>query len=416
MTAADEIPIGPHLQKMLAIAYRARRAVLLEGATGIGKSEIVHHVADALGLGLVCLDLSLLEPPDLVGLPTMASGRTVYAPPSILPREGSGLLLLEELNRAERHVQQPALQLLTARRLHDYELPAGWSCIAAVNPEDGDYHVTPLDPALRARFLQVRVCADRKAWLAWAARAGVHAAVQTVVRSHDRVFDEVPPRSWAYASDVLRAIAPEDRDDPSLLHDVLVGYLGAIWTEVLISVLDRYAGELDIQPRQLLASYDEDPGLQHAIRGYRAAGKTDVLSEIVHRLLRVLRSPEAVVLARAGELRLAAFEAFVADLEGDQRELLQEAIGSNPTVALELGVAAEDILAASPGSPLARDLASWSRDPLLRHRALMFATLLAAHARRRRSKLALSEASASVLAPVLALSDPAVDRLREQLR
>ena len=57
--------------------------------------------------------------------------------------------MLEELNRAERYIQQPALQLLTARRLHEYELPPGWSTVAAINPEDGEYQVTPLDPALR---------------------------------------------------------------------------------------------------------------------------------------------------------------------------------------------------------------------------------------------------------------------------
>ena len=36
--------------------------------------------------------------------------------------------MLEELNRAERYIQQPALQLLSARKLHEYELPEGWVC------------------------------------------------------------------------------------------------------------------------------------------------------------------------------------------------------------------------------------------------------------------------------------------------
>src|SRR4051812_2844762 len=101
-TPLDEIPLGPYLQKILTTAYRARRAVLLEGMTGIGKSEVVRATTEKLGIGLVSLDLSLLEPPDLIGLPTMATGRTVYAPPRILPLEGAGILLLEELNRAER--------------------------------------------------------------------------------------------------------------------------------------------------------------------------------------------------------------------------------------------------------------------------------------------------------------------------
>ena len=46
--------------------------------------------------------LSLLEPPDLVGLPIIEEGRTRYALPRFLPRVGQGILMLEELNRAER--------------------------------------------------------------------------------------------------------------------------------------------------------------------------------------------------------------------------------------------------------------------------------------------------------------------------
>ena len=149
------VPVGPRLERVLTVAYRARRAVLLEGPTGVGKSEIVRRVAQALAIDTVVLDLSLLEPPDSVGLPMVKDGRTEYALPHVLPRAGSGILLIEELNRAERYIQQPALQLLSARRLHEYVLPEGWVCVATVNPQTSEYHVTALDKALRARFLQV---------------------------------------------------------------------------------------------------------------------------------------------------------------------------------------------------------------------------------------------------------------------
>lgn len=416
MSRDDAIPIGPHVHKIVETAYRARRAVLLEGPTGIGKSELVRAVGAQLGIEVMCLDLSLLEPPDLVGLPTMSSGRTVYATPSALPTDGFGILLLEELNRAERHVQQPALQLLTARRLHEYELPPGWSCVAAINPEDGDYHVTALDPALRARFLQVGVRADRWAWLAWATKAEVHPAVIATVRAHDGALDEVPPRSWTYASDILRAIAPDERANENLLRDLVRGYVGPVWADVLASMVHRYAGELEIRPLDLVARYDHDPSLRAAIRGYRAAGKTDTITEIVRRLVKALQSPEAGELAREGELRFEAFEALLADIEGDARELLQEAVGGNATVACELGLAAEDVLAAEPDSELARDLAEWSTTPLLAHRAMLIATLLVAYARtcaqRFRPAVAWSETHRAVLAPVLAMGGPAADALR----
>ncbi|MFS8070834.1 MAG: AAA family ATPase, partial [Byssovorax sp.] len=238
------IPVGPRLEAVLELAYRARRPVLLEGPTGIGKSDIVRHVAARLGISTVVLDLSLLEPPDLVGLPVIQDGRTAYAVPQALPKDGAGILMLEELNRAERYIQQPALQLLTARRLHEYELPPGWVCFAAINPETAEYQVTALDRALRARFLEISVRADRAAWLAWAQVSGVHPGVVALAQAHERIFEEIPPRTWTYAAHVLAALRPEDLENGALLRDALGGYLPPPWVESLLATRAGWAQRL----------------------------------------------------------------------------------------------------------------------------------------------------------------------------
>lgn len=120
------LPLGDRVKSILKTAYRARRPFLLEGDSGIGKSELVSQLAAEMGIGCIVLDLSLLEPPDLIGLPVISGGRTRFAVPSQLPTEGAGFLFLEELNRAERHIQQPSLQLLSAKRLNEYVLPPDW--------------------------------------------------------------------------------------------------------------------------------------------------------------------------------------------------------------------------------------------------------------------------------------------------
>ena len=93
--AIEALPIGPRVEAILEVAYRARRPVLLEGPTGIGKSELVAQVAKKLGIAHRVLDLSLLEPPDLVGLSVIEVGVTRFALPRVLPREGAGILMLE---------------------------------------------------------------------------------------------------------------------------------------------------------------------------------------------------------------------------------------------------------------------------------------------------------------------------------
>lgn len=379
VTPVAELPVGPRLEAVLQIAHRARRPVLLEGPTGIGKSEVVQGLARRLGVGFTVLDLSLLEPPDLVGLPVIEQGRTTYATPRLLPREGEGILMLEELNRAERYIQQPALQLLSARRLHEYELPPGWSCFAAVNPEAGDYQVTPLDPALRARFLNLPVRADRAAWLAWAVTRDVHPAVLALARGHDRIFDDVPPRTWTYVSQLLRVLQPGERADSALLRDLLAGYLPAAWVEALLNQREGWDADLDLDVPRLLSDYRDGSPSQQTVRRYRDQGETDRLEEIARRLHGIVQGPEAGVLAARRELNLASFEALLSDLPGDARELLQDALGGNTTLTSLSEVKPEDILKNYAGSTASKKVASWINDPQKHHRVALLVTALKVH-------------------------------------
>jgi len=389
------IPVGPRLERLLTVAYKARRAVLLEGPTGVGKSEIVRAVAEQLGIASTVLDLSLLEPPDLVGLPVVNAGRTTYALPSVLPTDGAGILLLEELNRAERYIQQPALQLLSARRLHEYELPPGWVCVATVNPQTAEYHVTALDKALRARFLQVSVRADRPSWLAWAQTRNLHPGILALAHAHERILDDVSPRTWTYASELLAAFSAEELADGTLLRDALGGYLPPAWVELLVASRDAWGSRLAFEVRELLATYSPGSALAKQIAGYRHSGQTDRLDEIVQRLLPLLAGPEAGVLAAQKQLSLASFEAFVADLPGDQREKLQEALGGNATAAELVDVVPTELLANFPGSAAEKKIAMWRKEPNRQHRIALAVTALRAHIEQPARLLELKKSNAA---------------------
>jgi hypothetical protein len=401
-TTAHEVAIGPRLASLLELAYRARRPALVEGATGIGKSELVHDVARSLGVSIVTLDLSLLEPPDLVGLPVVRDGRTSYATPATLPTDGAGILLLEELNRAERYVQQPALQLLTAGRLHEYLLPEGWVCFAVTNPPTGEYHVTPLDRALEARFMKIRARADRGPWLAWAESHGVHPAVRTVVREHSRALDEVSPRSWTYAGQILAAMTTKERSDSDFVRDALCGYLPPAWAEVLAAASEGTASELGIDLRDLLGDYVQRA--QKSVRELKTQGRTDAMDELVSRVRSVLRSPEIAAMHEQGTLRLDSFDALLADLAGDARESLQEAIASNPVAQSLIELRAGDILANAQSTQADKKLAQWAQSPTQRYRAAIVASALCAHLKQhgRVTELRQSNAIRANLGRVLA--------------
>lgn len=369
------VPIGPRVIEVLDVAYRARRPVLLEGSTGVGKSQIVSEFARSRGLGMVVLDLSLLEPPDLVGLPVIDGGRTRYASPAELPSQGCGVLMLEELNRAEIPVMQPALQLLSARRLHAYELPEGWSCVAAVNPEDGDYQVNRLDPALRSRFLQLSVCADRDTWLGWATRANVHPIIARIVRDHGDVFEQAPPRSWTYASDLLHVLAPEERANTDLLRVTLRGHLPASWATVVAEAMLRYPALPDLDMNALLGE-GGDAVLSKIVGDLDRAKRNDAVAMVAAELRRQFAGSVLRARADTGTVTLASLEKLLVSLPGDLREQCLETAVESPAGPLflrQLGYDAANIASSYSTSPLRTEALNWQREMKLHRLRLLTA-------------------------------------------
>ena len=187
--------------------------VYLEGPPGVGKSSVVHQVAQKLGLEVTDVRAAYLTPPDLIGLPALEreSGRTTYFLPEFLPTEGtSGILVLEELASAAPAIQVALYQLLLDRRVGwRYKLPDGWRVIATGNRlEDG--WTQPLSPALATRLLRLEVRADLDEFLGFALECGAHPMVVAFVSRNPHLLQQPlensphhpNPRTWMMAGTV----------------------------------------------------------------------------------------------------------------------------------------------------------------------------------------------------------------------
>jgi MoxR-like ATPase len=376
------IAVGSLLVRIGAVCHRARRPLLLIGPPGVGKSELFELLAHALGIDLRIVDLSLCEPSDLVGLPHQRDGRTVFAPPAWLPTDGEGIIVFEELNRAERFIQGPVLQLLTARRLNDYALPPGWSCAAAINPDDGNHDVRPLDAAMLSRFVVLNVCADRREWLRWARSNGVHQAVVSVVASDAAAFEHTSPRSWKHASDLVLALTPQERGDRELVHETLAGVLPESLAVVLAESLGRVR-DGDLIAVDLLRRCATDADVKARLCDLRDQGRTDVLRALAEDLRELLASPlELSRLCTQRDFSLASFECLLALLPGDLREPLQDALAGNPAATRVLGVDFAELMTQGyQASGNDSRICEWQRDDQLHHRARLFVAGLCVHLR-----------------------------------
>lgn len=160
------------IPKVLDLALKCRNNGLVynplfTGDAGIGKSEICQAWAKAQGEDFKFIDLRLayLESPDLIGLPHIVDSTTFFATPSMWPKGGRGLLLLEEPNRANPSVLNCLMQLLTDRKINDYTLPEGYIIAGVINPDNANYNVNALDTALKDRFEDYAVLYDKQTFI-----------------------------------------------------------------------------------------------------------------------------------------------------------------------------------------------------------------------------------------------------------
>ena len=207
----------------------ARQPAFIWGSPGVGKSSIIGQLARSLNLALRDIRALLLDPVDLRGLPYVADGRSKWATPEFLPIDGSGILLLDELNAAPAMVQTAFYQLVLDRRLGDYVLPDGWVIIAAGNQDADRAHTTRMPTPLRNRFVHLDFEVDAQEWSEWAIGADIRPEVVAFIRfrpqllsAFDRDANAFPsPRSWEFVSRIL-----DSSPDASLEHEMFAGTVG----------------------------------------------------------------------------------------------------------------------------------------------------------------------------------------------
>lgn len=204
-----------------AICTMAKQGIyvplMVWGAPGVGKSAGVKQVTDELGIGFIDLRLSLLNPVDLRGMPTIDKERhkAIWLESDFLPNgkhEKEGILFLDEINLAPQSVMSAGYQLILDRKLGEYEMPKGWIIVAAGNRSEDNSATTRFPSPLANRFVHMEIGnPDLDDWRAWAMKNGIHEHIVTFLsrmpqhlyafpKNQEKTFPS--PRSWAFASDL----------------------------------------------------------------------------------------------------------------------------------------------------------------------------------------------------------------------
>lgn len=206
----------------------AKSPLYIWGAPGIGKTAIITAAAELLGVELITLRANLLEPVDVLGLPTPADDgeRVRWLKPEFLPKPGTrGLLFLDEFAQANQSTQCALMRLVD-------ELPDGWVVVAASNRTTDRAGAGQVATHVLDRFTHVDFDVSREDWQRWAMTAGIRPEIRAFIDFRPGLlfsFDAATrqkeragcsPRSWHRASRILESASD------SVRHGLLAGTIG----------------------------------------------------------------------------------------------------------------------------------------------------------------------------------------------
>ncbi|MFK7972663.1 MAG: AAA family ATPase [Bacteroidia bacterium] len=237
---------------------KRKTPVCIWGRHGIGKTEIVEGLAKELGWNFAYIAPAQFEEMgDLVGMPTIEDGRTVFRAPQWVPSEdGPGILLIDDVNRADDRILRGIMQLLQNYELISWKLPRNWHIILTANPDGGDYSVTPMDEAMLTRMMHITLEFEVKEWAKWAEAQGVDPRGINFVLTYPELVsgNRTTPRTLVQFFESTRNL------EDLVMHLDLIQILGASTLDketvsAFISYVNQNLAEL-VSPETILDSED----------------------------------------------------------------------------------------------------------------------------------------------------------------
>lgn len=205
------------LMDLYKFTIRSSANLMTFGPAGIGKTEMAIQAVEQCGFEFKYLNLSVLEAPDLMGLPTIneKSGKSSYALPEGFPlRSESGkpkILLVDEIDKAKPELQNPMLELFQFRSING--TPLNFQAVLATgNLPDENAFSQPVSHALTNRCGVYKVRHAFEPWQQWAVNANVNSLVvgflsrnqsyllQETSSEDDTAYAKCSPRSWSLAA------------------------------------------------------------------------------------------------------------------------------------------------------------------------------------------------------------------------
>lgn len=202
------------LSELLETSITHRRRVLIKGAPGVGKSDIVAQVCGKLGADLQLMHPAISDPTDFKGMPALTANGTEahFLPFGDLARLCNAKRLtvafLDDIGQAAPAVQAALMQLILARSVNGTHISDEVTFLGATNDTTHCAGVSGMIEPLKSRWdsiLQLDVDVD--AWSNWALDNNMPPELVAFIRFRPALLSDFKPtrelrnspcpRTWA---------------------------------------------------------------------------------------------------------------------------------------------------------------------------------------------------------------------------
>ncbi len=226
-----------------------QRPVLLLGAPGIGKTQIMEQIAKECQVGLVSYTITHHTRQSAIGLPFISKkefGGKEYAVTEYTMSEivasiyekmektglAEGILFIDEINCVSETLTPAMLQFLQCKTFGSHEIPGGWIIVAAGNPPEYNKSVREFDVVTMDRVKKIEVEPDFEVWKEYAYKQNIHPAVISYLNARPRYFYRMEttvdgrkfatPRGW---EDLSRMLEVYEKLHKTADREMIVQYI-----------------------------------------------------------------------------------------------------------------------------------------------------------------------------------------------
>ena len=257
-----------------------QRPILLMGAPGIGKTQIMEQIARECKVGLVSYTITHHTRQSAVGLPFIKEktfGQEIFSVTEYTMSEiiasvyekmektglREGILFIDEINCVSETLAPTMLQFLQCKTFGNQAVPEGWIIAAAGNPPEYNKSVREFDMVTLDRVRCMNIEADLGVWKEYAREKRLNSAILSYLELRPKNFYRVEADV-----DGLQFVTARGWEDLSNLMDVYEELGIPVDEEIIHEFLRHEDVAEDVSAYfDLYKKYQDDYGIAEILEG-----------------------------------------------------------------------------------------------------------------------------------------------------